>query len=226
MSSMNAPMPPSYTYDDTHAAAADSGGQGKFLDETGAYTGTISYARAVQSSKGGWGVELGFVADDGRKPKYAPTLWTLSADGKRHFGHDILDCILICAGMKPGAAMKPGTVKYEVWDYDLRADVEKESPGYPAIAGKRIGLLLQKELYTTKKGTDGTRIAIVGAFDPETRQAASEKIENKPAEITEKRLAALKDRDTRNDRAPVLPSAPDGTAPAGTFNDFEDDLPF
>lgn len=225
---MNAPMPPSYAYDTTYAAAADSSGGGKFIDESGAYTGEIIYARAVQSSTGGWGVELGFVTDAGQKAKYAPTLWTLSADGKRHFGHDILDCILICAGMKPGNAMKPGTVKYTVWDYDLRAEVEKESPGYPAIAGKRIGLLLQKELYTTKKGADGSRIQIVGAFDPETRQAASEKVENKPATVTDKRLATLKDIDKRNAGEPAS-AAPAGSYTSGSnssFDDLDSDIPF
>lgn len=227
MSTTNAPMPPSYTYDDTHAAAADTPSGGKFIDESGAYTGAITYARAVQSSKGGWGVEIGFVADDGRKPKYAPTLWTLSADGKRHFGHDILDCILICAGMKPGAAMKPGTVKYEVWDYDLRAEVEKESPGYPAIAGKRIGLLLQKEIYTTKKGTEGTRIAIIGAFDPETRQAASEKVAGLQAAVTAKRLETLKDKDSRSSASADPGYAdPQAAMASGGFSDMTDDIPF
>lgn len=226
---MNAPHPPAYTCDTTHAAAADSMGSSKFIDESGAYTGEITYARAVQSSTGGWGVELGFVTDAGQKAKYAPTLWTLSADGKRHFGHDILDCILICTGMKAGAAMKPGTVKYSVWDYDLRAEVEKESPGYPAIAGKRIGLLLQKELYTTKAGKDGSRIQIVGAFDPETRQAASEKIENKPATVTDKRIATLKDSDKRTGPvgdAHATPASAGAPAVPGGFNDFEDDIPF
>ena len=48
-----------------------------FALNTGAYTGEITYARAVQSSTGGWGVELGFVTDAGQKAKYAA--------GKRKF---------------------------------------------------------------------------------------------------------------------------------------------
>ena len=224
---MNA-TPPSYTYDTTHAAAADAGGLSRFIDDSGAYTGTITHARAVQSSKGGWGVEIGFESDDGRKTKYPMTLWTLGADGSRYFGHDILDTVLICAGMKPAMALKPGKVKYTFYDFDLRADVEKESDGYPGLTGKRIGLLIQREWYTTKKGIDASRHSIFGAFDPETRQAASEKLEGKDAAITDKRLASLKDKDSRSTDAPyVAPAAaPAGKAPAGSFNDFEDDIPF
>lgn len=241
---MNAPMtqsmttPPTYGYDATHAAAADSGGQGKFLDESGAYVGTLTYARAVQSSKGGWGVELGFEADDGRKTKYPMTLWTLGPDGSRYFGHDILDTVLICAGMKPAMALKPGKVKYTVYDFDLRADVEKESDGYPGLTGKRIGLLIQRELYTTKAGKDASRHSIYGAFDAETRQAASEKLESKPAAITDKRLATLKDKDSRTGDAPdgtsgsydngfsAPSSAPKPAPAAGSFDDMNDDIPF
>jgi single-strand DNA-binding protein len=230
---MNAPMttPPTYAYDATHAAAADQGGAGKFLDESGAYVGAITYARAVQSSKGGWGVEIAFEADDGRKTKYPMTLWTIAADGSRQFGHDILDTVLICAGMKPAMAMKPGKVKYTVYDFDLRADVEKEGDGYPGLTGKRIGLLIQRELYTTKAGKDAARHSIYGAFDAETRQAASEKLEGKDAAITEKRLASLKDRDSRTAGAPAGSydngfSAPNPAPAAGSFNDMTDDIPF
>lgn len=234
---MNAPMttPPTYGYDTTHAAAADSGGTGKFLDESGAYTGTIPYARAVQSSKGGWGVELGFEADDGRRTKYPMTLWTLGPDGGRYFGHDILDTVLICAGMKPAMALKPGKVKYTVYDFDLRAEVEKESDGYPGLTGKRIGLLIQREWYTTKAGKDASRHSIYGAFDAETRQAASEKLEGKDAAITDKRLASLKDKDSRTAGAPdgtydngfsTPPAGKSAGAAAGGFADFTDDIPF
>jgi len=238
---MNAPTtpnlttPPTYGYDTTHAAAADTGGMGKFIDESGEYVGAITSARAVQSSKGGWGVEIAFQADDGRKTKYPMTLWTLAADGARQFGHDILDTVLICAGMKPAMAMKPGKVTYTVYDFDLRADVEKEGDGYPGLTGKRIGLLIQREMYTTKAGKDAARHSIYGAFDAETRQAASEKLESKPAVITEKRLASLKDRDSRTAGAPAgsydngfsAPSGAPNPAPAaGSFDDMADDILF
>lgn len=236
---MNAPMttPPTYGYDTTHAAAADAGGLGKFIDESGEYVGTITHARAVQSSKGGWGVEIGFADDDGRKTKYPMTLWTLGPDGSRYFGHDILDTVLICAGMKPAMALKPGKVKYMKYDFDLRADIEEESDGYPGLTGKRIGLLIQREWYTTKAGKDASRHSIFGAFDAETHQAASEKLEGKPAEITAKRLSALRDKDSRtpgggpgvlDGAAPADNGfgAPKPAKPAGSFDDLSDDIPF
>lgn len=224
---------PTYAYDDTHVAAADSGGGGrKFLDDSGPYVGAITYALAVQSSNGGWGVEFGFTADDGRKTKYPLTLWTLGPDGRRYFGHNLLECLLICAGMKAGMALKPGRVTYLKWDYDLRAEVEMEGDGYPGMTGKRIGLILQREIYTNKKGNDAVSHAIVGAFDPETRQAASEKIANKPAELTAKRCAELKDKDSRAVQSTMgydnngFTSRAAPTAAVAALADLEDDIPF
>ena len=216
---------PTYAYNDSRVNAADAGGS-IFIGESGPYVGTITYARAVQSSKGGWGIELGFETDEGRKPKYPLTLWTLGPNGERYFGHDLLDAVLICAGMKPGQALKPGRITYTKWDYDLRDEVEAEADGYPGMSGKRVGLLLQREFYTTKNGRESFRHNIVGAFDPETMQAASEKIANNPAKLTAERVKELKDRDSRNASVVAQTDANSAQANSGAFSGLEDDIPF
>ncbi|TCS98794.1 hypothetical protein EDC36_104218 [Tepidimonas ignava] len=208
---------PSYAYSTEHLEAADGGE--RYIAHTGAYTGTIDYARAIQSSKGAWGVELGFVADDGRKPKYPLTLWTLSADGKRYFGHDLLDALLVCAGVESG--LKPGKVRYWRWDRELGEEVEAVADGYPALKHKRIGLLLQRELYTTQTGKEGSRLNIVGVFDPQTRQTASEKAAGLEPQKLAARLASLKDKDSRAAQAPAAQPAQ-----GSGFEDMQDDVPF
>ncbi|MBC7357612.1 MAG: hypothetical protein H5U10_03640 [Desulfacinum sp.] len=211
---------PSYAYSTEHLEAADGGE--RYIAHTGAYTGTIDYARAIQSSKGAWGVELGFVADDGRKPKYPLTLWTLSADGKRYFGHDLLDALLVCAGVESG--LKPGKVRYWRWDRELGEEVEAVGDGYPALKGKRVGLLLQRELYTTAQGKEASRLNIVGVFDPTTRQTASEKAAGLEPKKLSERLASLKDKDSRKSSDEALSRTLGAAAMAGGsgFDDFAD----
>ncbi|MBW7657723.1 hypothetical protein [Tepidimonas charontis] len=218
-------MIPTYTASTQYLRAADFGSQ--YLDESGAFVVTIEAARAVQSSKGGWGVELHFTADDGRRPRFAPCLWTLSPTGERYFGHDLLDAILFCAGFPEGHALKPGKVRYWRFDREIGEEVEAIGDGYPDLAGRKVGLVLQREIYTTKTGKEGSRLAIVGAFDPATRQTASEKKEGLEPKILSSRLARLKDKDSRS--ADTLALATDNSAPvapAGAFDDLEDSIPF
>ena len=216
-------MIPTYTATSQRLRAADFGSQ--YLDETGAFVVTIEAARAVQSSKGGWGVELHFVAEDGRRPRFAPCLWTLSPSGERYFGHDLLDALLYCAGLPEGHVLKPGKVRYWRFDRELGQEVETIGEGYPELAGKKVGLVLQRERYTTQAGKEGSRLSIVGAFDPATRQTASEKKEGLEPQMLASRLLRLKDKDSRS--APALAEAAGATAaPASGLDDLSDDVPF
>lgn len=217
-------MIPTYTATSQRLRAADFGSQ--YLDETGAFVVTIEAARAVQSSKGGWGVELHFVAEDGRRPKYAPCLWTLSPAGERYFGHDLLDALLCCAGFAEGHALKPGKVRYRRFDRELGQEAETIGEGYPELSSKKVGLVLQRELYTTQSGKEGSRLSIVGAFDPVTRQTASEKKEGLEPQILASRLARLKDKDRRSAHTPTAAAAGADVAPASDFDDLADDVPF
>lgn len=216
-------MIPIYTATSQRLRAADFGSQ--YLDETGAFVVTIEAARAVQSSKGGWGVELHFVAEDGRRPKYAPCLWTLSPTGERYFGHDLLDALLYCAGLPEGHVLKPGKVRYRRYDREIGQEVETIGEGYPELSTKKVGLVLQRERYTTPSGKEGSRLSIVGAFDPVTRQTASEKKEGLAPQLLASRLARLTDKDRRSGAQGAAQAAAAAT-PARAFDDLAEDVPF
>lgn len=204
-------MIPSYTIDRSHFEDAP-----RFLEQSGAYVCTLTHARAVRSSKGGWGVELGVVAQDGAKPRRPLVIWTLSPSGERYFGARLFEALLFCAGFPDGHALRTGPVSFRQWDYDLREEVEAVDQGYPELAGRQVGLLLQRERYLTPSGKEGVRLNVVGAFDPRTRQTAQEKRDGAPAKALEERLARLVDR------ASSAPQTMSSSAVAG----LEEDIPF
>ncbi|WP_405423476.1 hypothetical protein [Pantoea stewartii] len=65
------------------------------------------------------------------------------------------------------------------------------------LEGKPIGFVLQKVLYTKQDGKDGYRFEIRQAFGPQTRKTYKEATENLPAEVVDKLVASLTDKDER-----------------------------
>src|SRR5690606_23829088 len=64
----------------------------------------------------------------------------------------------------------------------------------PEFEGKRIGLFLQKVLYTKNDGGEGYKFEIVVPFDPATGRTLRETVEGKPAAMIERMTASYKDR--------------------------------
>lgn len=65
------------------------------------------------------------------------------------------------------------------------------------LEGKPIGFVLQKVLYTKNDGKDGYRFEIRQAFGTKTRKTYKEAMENLPAEVVDKLVASLTDKDER-----------------------------
>jgi hypothetical protein len=214
---MNAPT---YSYSAENVDKLDGG----LIDQSGGYVLTINWAKAVQSKSGGWGVEIQATSDDGLQLRNPVTLWTFTGDGRRIFGHDILDSLLICAGMKPGMAMKPGRVPVKVWDADLRHMVDEEADGYPGFTGKRVGMIIQREAYTKQNGDTGYRLNLIGAYHPDDMRSAGEIIGGKNAQATDRKIAGLRDKDSTG--APVIKQMP-SKASGPSYDDLpNDDIPF
>ncbi len=186
---------PNYGYNEQGAMSADTPINQR-ITETGAYVVTIVSAEAKLSKEHTYGIEFSVETYEGASARYL-SLYTLKADGTRLFGHDILDAILICAGLKQGQALKPGMANIKKFDTSSKREYEANVECYPGLHGKRIGLVLQKEL-STYDGRDREKLNIVGAFDPSTRKTATEKLTNAPAEQLDARLATLKDKDKRS----------------------------
>jgi hypothetical protein len=212
------------TLDTKAAKAADTIASG--ITEAGKYIGTITRAEALKSTNGTLGLGLSFRTDSGQSADYLD-IYTHKADGEALMGSKTVNALLVCLKLR-GA--KQGRITCDKWDSDARARVKVEVAGYPELMGKRIGLLLQKELGTNNtNGKDTERMTIFGVFSPDTELTASEILDSKVnPERLPQMVQALMARPVRDNRkrqgGATRPTA--AAAPAGGFADMDDDIPF
>jgi hypothetical protein len=193
-----------YEYEEADVAGADDAALK--LTENGAYVGTFTSAvEVISDAKGSVGLELEFETRAGDKARFS--LWTRKEDGTKLFGNSMLMAILKLTGVK---RLDPVSAVVK------RFGEEETLNTYPALCGKLIGVVLQKELYTKGDGTDGSRMNLFGTFHPETKMTSTEIIEHasKP-ERFEKMLKGLKTKDTRKQQR-----AQTATPPIAGSGDF------
>lgn len=194
------------------------------IRDTGVYVGTITRAEKLLSKNNVEGVGLSFKTDDGASANYLD-LYTVKPDGERLRGYNIVQALLCCTRVRNA---DEGRISFERWDSDERRMVQTSATGYPTLMGKRIGLILQKEIQTHQvTGEDVERLNIVTVFEASTRLTASEILDNKTkAERTDaiaKMVAANPVRDTRKRGSkPAAPSQGSGSS----GSELDDDIPF
>lgn len=206
-----------YTYDAQAAHDADTGAGNKYLSETGAYVGKIVKVTGKKTSKGGDSINIAFESEDGRKADYL-TLQICSATGEKYYGHGVFMAVMRCSGVKvaesrPLSGGKPGDVDF------------------PGFEGKPLGVVVQATEYMKPvKDQDGrktgetlaTRLELVAAFHPKTRQMSIELDKNASAAALDRMLATL---------TPVRPlkvkaGAPVAAAATAGAADPNDDVPW
>lgn len=199
----------SLTLDPKEARKADGNSA---IRETGKYIGIITRAEKITASTGTVGLGLSFMADDESTANYLDTYFSSN-----------IHAILACTKTKQA---DEGSINFESYDKDAKGLVKKTAVGYPALMGKRIGLLLQREL-SVYQGKNQDRVAIAGIFEADTGFTASEILDRKtePAQLakmyTYLMLTPVKgSHDTSTTRQQAPASA------GGNFDDFEDDIPF
>jgi hypothetical protein len=194
------------------------------IRESGMYIGTITRAEKLLSKNHVEGLGLSIKTDDGASANYLD-LYTVKPDGERLRGYNIVQALLCCARLRN---VDEGTINFERWNREEGRMVQTSATGYPVLMGKRIGLILQKELQMHQHtGEDVERLNIVTVFEASTKLTASEILDGKTkpekVDVIAKMVAANPVRDTRK-RAPQKAAAP---APAtGAAPDFDDDIPF
>jgi hypothetical protein len=67
----------------------------------------------------------------------------------------------------------------------------------PALVGKKVGLFLQKVLYTKGDGTDGYKFEVRHIFQPGSRRTYAEYSENEAATAIAALEKSMKDKDDR-----------------------------
>jgi hypothetical protein len=190
------------------------------INETGKYVGVITRAEKLLSKNGVEGVGLSFKSDDGASANYLD-VYTVKANGDKLRGHDLVQALLCCLRLK---TVDEGQITFEKWDNNSRKMVPTTATGYPAMMGKRIGMILQKELQThSETGADTEKMQIVVVFEATTGLSASEILDSKTkAEKADTIARILKPvRDSRKSHGrPQAAQQAAGAAP------FDDDIPF
>lgn len=193
------------------------------ITETGKYVGTLTHAVAVTASTGTEGIEFGFKADTGATADYL-SIWCSKSDGTELSGTDTVNAIMTCLQIRN---IKPEAGSYEAWDPDSKTRINKRAVIYPALTGKKIGLLLQKEQYLKQDQTIGETMRIAVPFDAVTGRSAGEILAKQiRPEAIERIASSLKDRLVKS--AARSPSSSGGAAPTGGIpDDFDNDsIPF
>lgn len=202
-----------YSYDEANAVRADDAASK--ITDNGPFVGAFTKAEATTSDRtGAHGIVLGFESPGIGNAEF--TLWTKSADGVAFFGKAQLDAIMFLIGLK-NVKGTPTIVERWVEGPKGREKQEVEGTQYLDLLKKPIGVVLQKELYTTGTGGTGERMNLVGLYQPETKLMMSEIKDRKTTPVKLDRLCrGLKTKDSRKAQA-AEPSQPSIAGGAGDY---------
>ena len=197
------------------------------IRESGKYVGTITRAEKLVSKRHVEGVGFSFRTDDGATANYLD-VYTMKPDGEKLRGYNLVQAVLCCTRVK---SADDGRITFEKWDNDERRMVNASADGYPALMGKRIGFVLQREIGTNANtGADTDRVNIVAVFEAGTDLMASEILDQKTKperlENVIKMIMANPVRDTRKAPGTVRAVSQSQPASAGSDGDWDDSIPF
>lgn len=196
------------------------------IKDSGKYVGVITRAEKLVSKNGVQGLGLSFKTDDGASANYLD-IYMVKPDGEKLFGFNTVQALLCCLRLKNA---DEGEIRFERWNKEERRMAPTTAPGYPAMMGKRIGFVLQKEIQThSMTGADTERLNIVGVFEAATGLTSSEILDGKTKaekiDIIAKMVAANPVRDTRKRQSTAKAQVVEPQQSAA-YADFDDEIPF
>lgn len=193
------------------------------IKETGKYVGTITRAeKLVSKDKGTVGLGLSIKTDDGLSADYLD-IWHTRGDGSELSGLKTVNAILCCTKTMEA---QEGPITVERWDNTAGKREKTSASGYPGLMGKKVGVLLQKQLETNNRtGKDVERVGIFAVFNAETELTASEMYAKKTnPERLAQMLTTLMARPVKDNRKKVAAStSSDDFGHAGADVPFDDE---
>lgn len=180
--------------------AAERAGGASF--DGGAHSGKIAEAKYVTAKSGTKGIELKFVSDGGQEFNYLTMYYSKSDNTPVKSGVNCLNAIMYFSGIPGITARQQGN------DYIC-----------PELIGKRIGLFLQKRLYTKNDGSDGFDFSIRAPFAPDSRHTVKEATNKLQPVAVASWIESYADVDERNKAGVTATSGGNG------MPDF-DDIPY
>jgi len=166
------------------AKQADSSAR---IEEAGKYVGIIKHMEFITANSGTTGFEIEFETDNKESASFS--IWTEKSDGTGLSGVHKINALLACAGVR---GLTPTNGQLEKYDFDLKERVTKNCVVAPEIAGKRVGLLLQRENYQNNSGDWKFQMNFFSCFHAQSELMAKEIIDRKTSpEALPKSLASL-----------------------------------
>lgn len=193
-------------------------GGGDFVSEGGPYVCQITEAKYTKARTGTMGLEFSIKTQDGLSARFI-TVYYQKGDGEIvKGGHSLIQAMM-------------GLLKIQGISVN---QVQDGSEYCPEFQGKKIGLFLQKKLYTKNDGADGYKFEISVPFNIQDRRTLRELIDNKPAQTIDRMEASYSDKDERGQNSLAM----GGTGVSGgsqqgpgqnqfpPADQFDDDIPF
>jgi hypothetical protein len=180
---MNQPM--TFMWNNETAEMAKKAGAAGGISETGAYEGDIISAVYTFGKDGSQSQALEISLDsNGLKANYLRINF-LGKDGQQTFGMGLVSALMWAAQIKQAQPQQVQGKDGIEWHC-------------PALVGKKVGLFLQKVLYTKNDNSDGYKFEVRHVFQPGTRKTYAEHAENAPAETIAALELSMKDKDERS----------------------------
>lgn len=160
--------------------AALKAGGGDFLQDGGAHTVTIISAKYISAKTGSQGMEFEIKTDSGQSAKFI-TIYYKKADGSIiNGGYSTLCGIMFFLGLQGLSMQNAGADSFA-----------------PELAGQKVGLFLQKVLYTKNGGGDGYKFDIRAPYKFDSLHTVREAQDNKPATAIQNWINSYQDKDDR-----------------------------
>lgn len=173
-----------FGYNPDSAKQADSSAR---IEEAGKYVGVIKHMEFVTANTGTTGFEIEFETD--LKQSASMTIWTEKSDGTALGGVHKINALLACVGAK---GLTPTGQQLEKYDHVAKGHIVKNCVVAPEVAGKRVGLLLQRENYQNDNGDWKYQMNFFSCFHAQSELMAKELIDRKTSpEALPKSIASL-----------------------------------
>ena len=161
------------------------------LSEGGAHICTITSAVCSLAKTGTHSIEFEVATDGGQKARYLNVYYMKADKSPIAGGQSMLNALM-------------GLVGVPQLSY-AQANREGKGINYiPELEGKKVGLFLQKRLYTKDNQSEGYSFEIKVPFNPVDRKTLREALDNKPAQTIDRMANSYADKD---DRKPVQSGA-------------------
>ena len=188
--------------------AANKAGGGDYIQDGGAYVVDIICAKYITAGTGSKGLEFEVKTGSGQTAKFIKAYYEKIDGSQIPSGYSVLCGIMHFLKLNGLTVQNAGDASIA-----------------PELTGKRVGLFLQKNLYTNKNNVDGYSFDIRAPYNPASMHTVREEQEQKPATSINNWVNSYSDVDKRTANQPVTQPANSFDSQGGGFDNHSTNFP-